>query len=264
MRSLLAHVTPADIQTDPFPHIVIPDVMEAELYARLSVSFPATERIAPQGGINRGTGNRRYVLSASMQLMADDVPECWKLFSALHSSPAFLGEVQELFQGYWQPSMLAALGGALTGHPTDLVDLTKPPPEDRLEIRQDARMEINTPVLDKASSTRGPHLDTPNRLFTGLFYLRAPDDDSQGGELCLYRWRDGVVAASPFVQQLPETAVVEVARIPYRANQLVLFPQSIDALHGVGVRWPTPHTRRYVFITAEMNRDWLTMPAELS
>lgn len=262
MRSLLAHVTHADIRTDPFPHIVIPDVLEARFYAELAAGFPAPGRIAPGLSSDRGRGNRRYVLSARMLAMLDDVPDCWKHFAACHTSPDFLAEVATLFDGYWQPSMLAALGGRLTGHPTSLFDLTQPPAATGLEIRQDARLEINTPVRDGPSRARGPHLDTPNRLFSGLFYLRAPEDDSQGGELCLYRWRDGVVAPSPFVEQLPETAVEEVARIPYRANQLVLFPQNIHALHGVGMRWTTPHTRRYVFITAEINRDWLTHPGE--
>lgn len=260
MRSLLAHVTHADIRTDPFPHIVIPDVLEAGLYAELAAGFPAAGRIAPSP--DRGRGNRRYVLSASMLERLDDVPDSWKQFVNLHSGPDFLAEVAALFDGHWQPSLLAALGGSLTGHPTALVDLTQPPSSTGLEIRQDARLEINTPVRDAPSSARGPHLDTPNRVFSGLFYLRAPEDDSQGGELCLYRWRDGVVAPSPFAHELPEAAVTEMARIPYRANQLVLFPQSIHALHGVGMRWPTPHVRRYVFITAEINRDWLTHPGE--
>ncbi|MFV3131474.1 2OG-Fe(II) oxygenase [Niveispirillum sp. KHB5.9] len=262
MRSLLAHATPADIRTDPFPHIVIPDVLEADLYAELAAGFPTTDRIVPGASDSRGTGNRRYVLSTSMVMMLNDMPDCWKRFATLHSGPDFLAQVAALFDGHWQPAMLAALDGHLTGHPTALVDLTQPPAATGLEIRQDARLEINTPVRDRPSSARGPHLDTANRLFSGLFYLRAPDDDSQGGELCLYRWRDGMVAAAPFDYQLPEAAVEEVVRIPYRANQLVLFPQSIHALHGVGARWPTPHTRRYVFITAEMNRDWLAGPGE--
>jgi hypothetical protein len=29
----------------------------------------------------------------------------------------------------------------------------------------------------------------------------------------------------------------------------------------VSVRQPTPHTRRYVFITAEIEHDWLVSPA---
>jgi hypothetical protein len=54
--------------------------------------------------------------------------------------------------------------------------------------------------------------------------------------------------------------VEEAVRIPYRANQLVLFPQNIHALHGVSARQPTPHVRRYVFITAELTEDWLKAP----
>jgi hypothetical protein len=50
--------------------------------------------------------------------------------------------------------------------------------------------------------------------------------------------------------------------VPYAANRLVIFPQGLHALHGVSPRHPTPHTRRYVFITAELTEDWLRQPLQ--
>ena len=61
--------------------------------------------------------------------------------------------------------------------------------------------------------------------------------------------------------QLPAESVECVATIPYQPNLLVFFPQGIDAIHGVSVRQPTPHFRRYVFLTAELADDWLISPA---
>ncbi len=123
-------------------------------------------------------------------------------------------------------------------------------------IALDARIEINCPVT-VASSSRGPHLDTPNRIYSGLFYLRHPEDDSTGGDLQLFRWKDGPVSWID-AYELPPDRVECVATIPYRPNLLVFFPQGIDAIHGVSARQPTPHFRRYVFITAELAEDWLT------
>lgn len=259
MRSLLTGVTAVDIRLDPFPHIVVPDAMDPVLYNELAVSFPPFSRIGWSGPLSRVPNNRRYAMMAKSILDAPDLPDCWKDFVGLHSSGGFLAEVAALFNGYWHPDLLKALDGHLTGHSLDRLDLTTAP-ENQARILQDARIEINTPVRDGPSSVRGPHLDTPNRLYSGLFYMRAPEDDSIGGDLVLYRWRDGPKGDIIAYAQPPD-AVEEILHIPYRANQLVLFPQGIDALHGVSARHPTPHTRRYVFITAELGQDWLRFPS---
>ncbi|TWB37222.1 2OG-Fe(II) oxygenase [Nitrospirillum pindoramense] len=256
MRSLLAGLSPADIRTDPFPHIVADTPMEAGLYKALSASFPNFQRLGWPCPPERIPNNRRYELSAQMILDSDDMPDCWKEFVALHSGPAFLAEVEALFEGYWDPALLATLDGRLTGHRTGRRNLVQPGAH---RIHQDARMEINTPVRDRPSSCRGPHLDTLNRLFSCLFYMRAPDDDAQGGDLELYRWRDGPTGRIN-AYDLPADAVEVVATVPYSANRLVIFPQSVNALHGVTARHPNPHTRRYVFITAELGEDWLHPP----
>lgn len=257
MRSLLAGLSRADIRYDPFPHIIVSDALEPALYAALAAGFPALERMTWKMRPEKVPNNRRYVMPASSVIEAPDLPECWKDFARLHSAPEFFAEVVDLFRDHWSPSVMAALGGQFAGHPMSRLRMLALPDEGTVHIGQDARLEVNTPVRDAPSSVRGPHLDTLNRLYSGLFYLRAPDDDSLGGELILYRWRNGPTAdLAAFAQ--PLDAVDEVVRIPYRANQFVLFPQSINALHGVGVRHPTPHLRRYVFITAELNRDWLT------
>ena len=261
MHSLLSKVTAADIREAPFPHIVIPDVMDPETYTALADSFPGFGRIAWASSSTPVPSNRRFALPAKLILEAPDLPDCWKSFAAIHSSQDFLGEVERLFKGYWDPAMLASLNGRFTGHRWERLDLTTAG-TDEIFVRQDARIELNTPVRDKPSSARGPHLDTPNRLYSGLFYMRAPEDDSEGGDLALYRWRNGRPSRNITAYIQPEDEVEEVARIPYRANQLVMFPQGINALHGVGVRNPTPHTRRYVFITAEISQDWLQGPEE--
>lgn len=74
----------------------------------------------------------------------------------------------------------------------------------------------------------------------------------------MFRWRNGPITEFDCFQ-LPDEAVELVTTIPYRANQMVIFPQGINALHGVGLRQPTPHTRQYVFISAELADNWLTL-----
>lgn len=257
MRSLLAGLDPVDIRTDPFPHIVADMPMAPALYAELSASFPPFQRIAWDGPADRVPNNRRFTLPAQSIIDAPDLPDCWKAFAAAHSAPALLDAVLALFDGHWPPALLAALGEPDERHSIGRLVLSS---DHQPRIRQDARIEINTPARDRPSSPRGPHLDTPNRLFSCLFYMRHPDDDSVGGDLRLFRWRDGARGRAEDFEQ-PADAVEAVAIIPYAANRLVIFPQGPDALHGVSPRHPTRHTRRYVFITAELDHDWLTLPA---
>lgn len=257
MRSLLAGLGPADIRTDPFPHIVADAPMAPGLYAELSESFPPFQRIAWDGPSDQAPSNRRFTLSAQAILDAPDLPQCWKTFAAVNSAPAVLEQMLALFGGHWQPAMLDALGDPDARRSIGRLVLWS---DHQPRIAQDARIEINTPVRDRPSSARGPHLDTPNRIFSCLFYMRHPEDDSTGGDLQLCRWRNGRRGRAGAYQQ-PADAVEVVATIPYAANRLVIFPQGPDALHGVSLRHPTRHIRRYVFITAELDRDWLELPA---
>ena len=252
MRSLLAGITPADIRSEPFPHIVARDVLDAATYAALSEGFPRAERLAWDGPL---PSNARFQLSAWL-IQLSELSAPWKEFAMLHSSSAFFADVAELFREHWPDALKQALRGTLLGHSTGVLLRDQ---FDRVRILQDARIEINTPVIGKAHSARGAHLDAPNRLFSAMFYMRHPDDVAIGGDLQLFRWKNGPVAACDRFE-LPPDAVEWVETIPYLANQLVIFPHGIDALHGVSVRHPTRHMRRYVFITAEIEQDWLVSP----
>jgi hypothetical protein len=253
-KSLLAGLSPADIRTDPFPHIVAEDVLPPEECAALVRSVPGFERF---GWAGTPPSNQRYIMSAHRIIQDEEMPPIWRAFARDHSGPEFLAEIAALFEGHWAQAMLDRLGGSLLGHTTGLCWHDDP---SEIRILQDARLEINTPVTQHPGSPRGPHLDTPNRLYSGLFYLRDPADDSVGGDLTLYRFR----AAPPLnidVFAFDEDLVEAVATIPYRANSLVLFPHGLQAIHGVSPRGLTSRTRQYVFITAEIAEEWLVSPA---
>ena len=241
--SVLSRASRCDVRTDPFPHVVVEEALDRDAYAALASSFPSAEIIAGSGA--RPGSNRRYSLPAWALMLHGGVDPVWKAFVERHVSDGFLHEVAALFDGHWGVNL-----------PEESPGLLYRDSHRDHRVLADVRIEINTPVVGRPSTPRGAHLDTPNRLYSGLFYLRAEEDDSVGGDLELLRWRSQPSGA-PELFELPSAAVECVATIPYRANQFVLFPQSISALHGVGVRHPTPHVRRYVFITAEIEEDWL-------
>jgi hypothetical protein len=247
----------ASIHREPFPHIVIPDALEPDLYRQLCASFPPFARIGWDDPQHLPDSNSKFELSAAAMIADPEMPDVWKRFAAFHSDRGFFDSVVALFAAHWPTALRQALGGTLGGHSLERLVRHRPR---AARIALDARIEINCPVVGAASSPRKAHLDTMNRLYSGLFYMRHPEDDSTGGDLQLFRWKKDPIG--PFdVVDLPDGHVDCVATIPYRANLLVLFPQSVDAIHGVSVRQPTQHFRRYVFITAELDERWLTPPA---
>ncbi|CAO3363299.1 2OG-Fe(II) oxygenase [Azospirillum melinis] len=256
MRSLLSGVTPADVRTDPFPHIVLSDVLDADTHRALTAGFPEFAQIGWANPRRKPGSNCRYQLSAWQIMNHPSLSRPWKDFVRRHSSPEWFAEVVALFRDHWPDDLKRALGGDLLGHEMGLAlrdDFA------RARILMDARAEINTPVTGPPSSSRGAHLDTPNRLFTCLYYLRRPEDDTPGGDLELFRWKNGMVVSLDGFE-VPADAVERVAVIPYSANRMVIFPQGLHALHGVGIRQTTPHTRQYVFISAEIAEPWLAAP----
>lgn len=256
MRSLLSGLGPDDVRLDPFPHLVVPNALDEETHRRLNETFPPFSIIGWAGKATPRS-NSRFQLSAWQIMEMTSLPDLWKTFVGQHSAPAFFAEVVALFRDHWPTALKEALGGDLLNHPMGLMMREG---YNEARILQDARIEINTPVTTVPSTSRGPHLDMPNRLFTCLYYLRHPDDDAVGGDLELFRWKNGPIADTE-TYALPDDAVEVAAVVPYQANQMVIFPQGIDAIHGVSVRHPTPHTRRYVFISAEIEQNWLVSPA---
>ncbi|MEQ8968155.1 MAG: 2OG-Fe(II) oxygenase [Azospirillaceae bacterium] len=246
--TVLDRARPADIRRDPFPHLVVRDALPAAVYDRLAATRPDSDTVAWAGP---KPSNIRLPLSARRILDHPAIDPAWKAFVAAHAAPAFLARVLDLFAEVWpdlppDPAALARAG-------TTLLDVTGMPdgePGDG-RVHLDARLELNTPVTGGESRVRGPHVDTANRLYSGLFYLRAADDPTPGGDLVLYRWRGGAVR-DPLRYEIPDAEVEAVARVPYAANTLVLFPNHPHALHGVTARPPTPHERAYVFLTAEV------------
>lgn len=254
MTNVLSRASRSDLRLDPFPHIVIESALAPETYAALAASFPPPEVIAGTGSAQALASNRRYSMPAWALMLRDDVAPAWKAFLEQHTSPGFFRAALAAFEGHWDQRIADRLKAADREDAFGLLYRD----EHRGRVLLDARLEINSPVTAAPSSARGAHLDSPNRLYSGLLYFRAEDDDSAGGELELFRWKSDPVAVVD-VFELPADAVERVAAIPYRPNQLVMFPQSLAALHGVGIRYPTPHIRRYVFITAEVEDDWMTM-----
>lgn len=247
--SVLAKARREDVAAEPFPHIVIENALDGDLYRRLADTRPDFARI---GWAGPAPSNKRFPFSAHQFQIADWADPAWKAFCAYHTSAAFFSEVMDLF-GPWLPTSNPPAADWLASGGPERIGLLWRDGYEAADMLTDARLELNTPVLDRASSVRGPHLDTANRLYSCLLYLRDPADDTEGGDLGLYRYRGE--PSHMEAHSMPDETVELVKTVRYAPNTLVAFPNSIHSIHGVTPRAVTGFERAYVFITAELEHN---------
>jgi len=251
MHSLTKNISSASLQLLPFPHVVVDNVLDKELYEKLEREYPFESKVEGYSGYEN---NERYQISAVDALREQRVSPLWKEFIRYHVSKDFLGNVCTLFSSGLKKYYPEFSSGGSTG--VRFIDTTA-------DTWMDCQPGINSPVRE-VSSVKGPHLDHPSELFAGLLYFRHPEDSSTGGDLELYRYKASGYHYGPrrFIE---ERFVEKVGSVSYAPNRLVLFLNTIDSVHGVSPRSVTPFTRRLCnFIGESGHGSLFTIPTKIS
>jgi hypothetical protein len=250
MTSVLSRAGSLTLQTDPFPHLLIDDALDPQVYASLAEQFPSIDIVNRRGRPVKN--NHLYLLSAQDVIENERIAQTWRDFFRYHVSVQFWRDALPLIKS----QLLTINPGleTLAGRPLEdfRVVVREKDAAFSQEISLDCQFGVNSPVV-RQSSVRSPHLDDPSKLFNALLYCRAPDDDTPGGDLILYR-RTGPLVYTDGSSILP-TRVVAAKRIAYRANRLVLFLNSPWSVHGVAQRPRTPHVRRYINFLCEFRQS---------
>jgi hypothetical protein len=249
MKSVLANVKKVDVYADPFPHIVITDPLDDDVCSQLIAEYPDLKTIT--NGADYGS-NLRFSYSAKEVLKNGVVSPLWQEFVRLHTSDAFLQEVIHLFDDQiratypWLERKIGRLDTLKAG-------VRKIDNFSTADVLLDAQICVNTPVVSTPNSVRRAHVDRSDKLFAGLFYLRHPEDDSTGGDLEIYKFKE---RRDRFKGEYIDEAHVEVVKtVKYQRNVLVLFVNSIASVHGVTVRSQTKAPRYFFNLVGEVNQQ---------
>lgn len=240
MKSLLSNAQKVDVSSDPFPHLIVYEPLEDALCLQLLAEYPSLKTISY--GLPY-SNNQRFSYSASYALSNEAISPLWKDLVCAHVSAEFLQEIITLFGDNmrsmypWFEKKIGKLETLRAGV-RNIDDFTT------ADVLLDAQICINTPVK-KASSVRGAHVDHPNKLFAGLFYLKHPEDASTGGDLDIYRFQ-GERNCFKMAEVATSQSLELVKTVKYERNVFILFLNSIEALHGVSVRSKT-EMPRYLF-----------------
>ena len=247
--SVLGKARAADIVREPFPHLVIHEALDSDFYEKLAAEFPRDEIVMREGKKDRG--NQKHFYGAAKALADERVSVLWKDFFRHHLSDGFYGEMLELFDReirWLYPDLEDRLNKELKDLKTGLrrSDMSA-------EAMLDCQFAINTPVLEP-SSVRGPHLDGAQTFYQCLLYFRDDRDDA-GGDLELYRFKEGVDLSAVTPKAIEKNLVSKAVTVPYRKNTLIAFLNSPRSLHGVSPRAATPFTRRYFNALCDLTTD---------
>jgi len=259
--SVLQNATRADVRQTPYPHLVVRNALDEDIYKELEASFPGYDFFVPK---DTPVADRKYLMRGLDALDSGDaIAPVWKEFIEYHISKQFFTEVVELFEPEIKelyPRLEQVLGKPLKECSTGLRwKGLVPNMSNEHDFMLDCQPYIDCTFTDRPM--RGPHVDAPEELYAALLYMRSPEDDSTGGGLDVRKPIDEETAfpseqtvAYPIRTGFSVDQSDLVARVPYERNTVVLFINSWKSLHAVETRNPHVLPRRAINIIGEIAR----------
>lgn len=258
--SILSNVRNTDFILDPYPHLVIKNALDAEVFAELEATFPEDSVIVD----GRSVADTWFDYPACKVLKNTGISPHWREFFSYHTSAEFFQELVALSGDLLcilNPNLETRVGRPLKHFKVGIRPRGK---EDALAPGADVSMEcqfyINYTTAPR--TIRGPHVDRPSELFAALLYFRQSSDNSEGGDLDICESNGDLYPDEKTVHIFAEQPaaiapwlVRTVHTVPYQANTLVLFLNSSRSIHAVTPRTATPLTRRHINFCCDVPFD---------
>lgn len=262
--SILSNASESSLVLDPYPHFVIRNALDPEIFAALEAQFPADEVVVNK----RPVKDTWYDYSACDVLRDERISPLWREFFNYHVSKEFFLDLTNLLgkairQTY--PLLESRLGKSLEELNVGMRPGGKGDPlAPGADVSMECQFYANYTRAPRA--VRGPHVDRPSELFAALLYFRQKGDGSTGGDLEICRATDDSlypsqqsVRISELPAEISSSKVKTLSTATYAANTLVLFLNSPKSVHAVTARSPTPLTRRHINFCCDLTLDLFEM-----
>ena len=250
MYSILNKVNNAKIVQDPFPYLVIDDALPLNYYNKLDDSYPEYSMIidneySKKLGLNKYKQNYAYRYNAFQSLKnKKKIADIWIDFITYHTSFEFVDEFYKCFGQLIYKYYPKSKGRLPTKENTGVRFLGKN------YFNLDCQFVINTPA-EKESSVIEPHLDNPKEFYAALFYMKNFDDNSTGGNLVVYKFKD--LPKFYGKSRVKYENVIKIEEIEYKPNRLIMFLNTPYSIHGVTQKSISTHYRKYLNFIGEFN-----------
>ena len=241
MYSILQNKKNIKFKFDKFPYLVIDDALPLDLYNKLNDNFPNYEKII---GNNDYKENYAYRYNAYNSLRDKEISDEWKNFIKFHTSYDFLEEFYSIF-GDSIKKIYKVEKEKLFNKNNVGVRF-----EGKNHFNLDCQFVINTPTSGETKVIE-PHLDNPIEFYAALLYMKDEDDNSDGGNLTTYDFKDKPSFYGK--SRVREDKIRLIEEIEYKQNRLVMFLNSPYSIHGVTKRSKTNFYRKYINIIGEFN-----------
>ncbi len=241
MYSVLQNKKKIQFKFDKFPYLIIDDALPINLYNKLNNDFPSYKKIIGQ---NNYKENFAYRYNANNSLKDPEITEEWKEFIKFHTSYEFLEEFYNIF-GEAIKNIYNVEKEKLFTRNSIGVRFEK-----QNHLNLDCQFVINTPTSGETSVIE-PHLDNPVELYAALLYMKDEDDNSSGGNLTTYSFKDKPSFYGKSRVRHENINLIE--EIEYKKNRLVMFLNTPYSLHGVSQRGKTNFYRKYINIIGDYN-----------
>lgn len=248
--SILKKFSPECLYFDPFPHIVIENALDESVYSELFEDFPTREEFLRD---KEEEPNRYYWIEAIRILTEYKNDRLWKKFVSYHTSQYFFDELIKCFENVINNYSIASAEFLRDVRGFSGVRFN----ETDLDILLDCQATYCSPVIGDPESPRGPHVDREVTAFSGLLYFRHVSNQTEGGDLILYRRKTDVSLTVGFdsSNHISPEYVEEAKRIAYQANTFVGFLNGPHAIHGVSPRKRSTFSRQHVNIIVESKNN---------
>jgi len=257
--SILSNASTLDVKTEPYPHLIIKNALDSEVYTQLEKEYPDSAVVLN----GRDKKDTWYDYPACLAMENAVITPLWKEFLGYHTSADFYADLVDLFGDIitdLYPSLEDRYEKTL---PTFTTSVRQPGAAgNTLNHQTDVSLECQFYInyTEQPRVVRGPHVDRPTELYAALLYFRREDDDSQGSnlEVCQVYDESSVYSSDsrikvdhlPMEIEQDKVEIVDAAK--YEANTLVLFINSKKSIHAVSPRTGTPVPRRHINFTADL------------
>ena len=252
--SLLQNFKNTDFYVDPFPHVIIHDALPEETYAKLKDAAPSD--LIPDKSLDNVRGNIYF-----NQIENRPQNKMFLEFLNYHNSEEYYEEFTSIFKDQlneFYPNLINTTRKLIKKKNFFYNKSLKPKKENF--VRFSSSYSYNTPVKS-SSFIVGPHLDHYDKINFGLYYLRLDEDKSEGGDLVLYKWKNGYNNFQKknilFTERKSNMSshTESLKTLKYKKNTFILVLNSIDSLHGVTPREKTDHIRQFCYFSISSNKD---------
>jgi hypothetical protein len=197
----------AQVRRTPFAHILVNEIFPADFYTEMRRRMPTDAEYMPLVKTGRVTANYSPSRLCFVGGGDSENKKFWADFVTVYNDTEFLQCWLGLFENDLRERVAARAEGG--------------------KAQLGAEMML---MRDKQTYALNPHMDTPSKAISGLFYMPADESLIMQGT-SLYKLKHDLDI--PGGVHLPRDNFELLGTMPYRPNTLFAFPNVPNTFHGV-------------------------------